>query len=143
MIITLRATIFCSRLALAALLLVPLIAPAEDMYVNAQVPWHATVLDAQGKLLAWYQPQKNLGYDHVIRLGWDFIEHKVPLDDRHGTGLKIYLINSVYDGSTLQGTYWQHNPAMVYAAFVDSLMGWYPYSGDEEAIQAVRGMLDY
>lgn len=143
MIITLRAAIFCARLALAALLLVPLTAAAEDMYVNAQVPWHATVLDAQGKLLAWYQPQKNLGYDHVIRLGWDFIEHKVPVDDRHDTGLKIYLINSVYDGSTLQGTYWQHNPAMVYASFVDSLMGWYPYSGDEEAIQAVQGMLDY
>ena len=51
---------------------------AEDVYVNAQVPWHPVVLDAQGKLLAWYQPDKNLGYDQVIRLGWDFIEHKVP-----------------------------------------------------------------
>ena len=34
----------------------------------------------RGKLLAWYQPEKHLGYNHVIRLGWDFIEHKVPLD---------------------------------------------------------------
>jgi hypothetical protein len=141
--IPLRAAILCARCALAALLLVPPSAPAESVYINAQVPWHDAVLDAQGKLLAWYQPQKNLGYDHVIRIGWDFIEHKVPLDDQHGTGVKIYLINSVYDGKTLQGTYWQHNPAMVYASFVDSLMGWYPYSGDEEAIQAVRGMLDY
>src|SRR5579863_1399483 len=78
---------------------------AQDTYVNAQVPWHSVVLDAQGKLLAWYQPQDNLGYDQVIRLGWDFIEHKVPLDSAHGTGLPIYLINSVYDGKTLQGTY--------------------------------------
>jgi hypothetical protein len=39
--------------------------------------------------------------------------------------------------------YWQHNPAMVYAAFVDSLVGWYAYSADAEAIQAVREMLDY
>jgi hypothetical protein len=116
---------------------------AEDVYVNAQVAWHPAVLDAQGRLLAWYQPEKNLGYDQVLRLGWDFIEHKVPRDTRHGTGLKIYLINSVYDGKTLQGANWQHNPAMVFASFVDSLMGWFPYSGDQEAVQAVREMLDH
>ena len=116
---------------------------AQGVYVNAQVPWHDAVLDAQGKLLAWYQPEKNLGYDHVIRLGWDFIEHKVPKDSRHGTGLPIYLINSVYDADTRQGVYWQHNPAMVYATFVDSLVGWYPYSADSQAIEVVRGMLDY
>jgi hypothetical protein len=118
-------------------------AAQEEVYVNAQLPWHRVVLDAQGKLLAWYRPERNLGYDHVLRLGWDFIEHKVPTDTRGGTGRRIYLINSVYDGSTLQGIYWQHNPAMVYAAFVDSLIGWYGYSGDESAVQAVRGMLDY
>jgi hypothetical protein len=116
---------------------------AEDVYVNAQVPWHPAVLDAQGRLLAWYQPDKNLGYDKVLHLGWDFIEHKVPRDTRHGTGLKIYLINSVFDGKTLQGANWQHNPAMVFASFVDSLVGWYPYSGDQEAVAAVREMLDH
>jgi hypothetical protein len=121
----------------------PLTVLAEDVYVNAQVPWHPVVLDAQGKLLAWYQPDKNLGYDHVLRLGWDFIEHRVPVDTRHHTGLKIYLINSVFDGKTLQGLNWQHNPAMVFASFVDSLVGWYPYSGDEESVKVVREMLDH
>ena len=112
-------------------------------FVNAQLPFHAPVLDSQGKLLAWFEPEQNRGYDEVLRLGWDFIEHKVPVDTRHKTGLKIYLINSVYDGETLQGAYWQHNPAMVYAAFVDGLEGWYPYSGDEEARRVVGDMLDY
>jgi hypothetical protein len=112
-------------------------------FVNAQVALHKPMLDGGDKLLAWYEPGKNLGYDKVLRLGWDFIEHKVPVDTRHGTGLKIYLINSVMDDKTLQGEYWQHNPAMVYAGFVDGLVGWYPYSGDKEAIGAVRGMLDY
>jgi len=112
-------------------------------YVNAQLPWHTAVLDGQGRLLAWYEPDKNLGYDHVLRLGWDFIEHKVPTDSRHKTGLKIYLINSVFDDNTLQGSNWQHNPAMVFGSFVDSVAAWYPYSGDEEAIRAVREMLDY
>ncbi|HXP08937.1 MAG TPA: hypothetical protein VN828_10600 [Acidobacteriaceae bacterium] len=125
------------------LLLVPSLKAQAPVYVNAQVAFHPAVLDGHGNLLAWYQPEKNLGYDHVLRLGWNFIEHKVPVDTRHHTGLKIYLINSVMDGDTLQGEYWQHNPAMVYAAFVDGVVGWYPYSGDDEAITAVGGMLDY
>ena len=91
----LRSLIVLSCLSLKATLGV------EDVYVNAQVPWHAAVLDTQGKLLAWYQPGKNLGYDKVLHLGWDFIEHKVPRDTRHGTGLKIYLINSVFSGHPL------------------------------------------
>ena len=111
--------------------------------VNAQLPWHEPVVDSQGRLLAWYEPHKNQGYDKVLRLGWDFIEHKVPNDTRTHTGLKIYLINSVFDDQTLQGNNWQHNPAMVYGSFVDSLMSWYPYSGDEEAVRVVQGMLDY
>ena len=49
----------------------------------------------------------------------------------------------MYDPQTLQGSNWQHNPAMVFASFVDSLLGWYPYSGDQESIQAVREMLDH
>jgi len=121
----------------------PAACAAEDLFVNAQVAWHPAVLDAQGRLLAWYQPEKNLGYDKVLHLAWDFIEHKVPNDTRHGTGLKIYLINSVFDGKTLQGANWQHNPAMVFASFVDSLVGWYPYSADREAVECVRTMLDH
>ena len=137
-----------ARLMATATLSAMLVAFSSDAlraadYVNAQLPWHPVVLDAQGRLLAWHEPDKNLGYDQVLRLGWDFIEHKVPADTRHKTGLKIYLINSVFDDDTLQGSNWQHNPAMVFGSFVDSLAAWYPYSGDEEAIPAVREMLDY
>jgi hypothetical protein len=110
-------------------------------FVNAQLPWHQAVLDSQGKLLAWYHPKENLGYDKVLHLGWDFMEHKVPDDPK--TGLKVYLINSVFDGKTLLGINWQHNPAMVYGSMVDSLVAWYPYSGDEQAEGVVRRMLDY
>ena len=127
----------------SALLLLMASTTKAQNYVNAQLPWHDRVLDSGGKLLAWYHPEKNLGYDKVLHLGWDFIEHKVPVDRRTGTGLKIYLINAVFDGKTLQGTNWQHNPAMVFGSFVDSLVAWYPYSGDQEALQAVREMLDH
>jgi hypothetical protein len=53
------------------------------------------------------------------------------------------LINSVFSGKTLLGTNWNHNPAMVYGSMVDSLVVWYPYSGDEQAKAVVRRMLDY
>ena len=131
------------RIGFVATLLLPVPLIKAQNYVNAQLPWHDSVLDSQGKLLAWFHPDKNLGYDKVLHLGWDFIEHKVPNDKRSGTGLKIYLINAVFDDKTLQGTNWQHDPAMVFGSFVDSLVGWYPYSGDEEAIGTVRGMLDH
>ena len=78
-----------------------------------------------------------------MHLGWDYLKHKIPTDTTHGTSVKIYLINSVFDPNTQQGTYWQHNPASTYGQFVDSVVAWYPYSGDREAINLVRTMLDY
>lgn len=138
-----RRRLTCFLAAASALVILAGTGLEGQDYVNAQLPWHAPVLDARGRLLAWYEPDKNRGYDKVLRLGWDFIEHKVPSDARTGTGLKIYLINSVFDDQTLQGRNWQHNPAMVFGSFVDSLAGWYPYSGDEEAIRTVRAMLDH
>jgi hypothetical protein len=119
----------------------PALVCGQKNYVNSELPWHEAVLDSHGKLLAWYHPEKNLGYDKVLHLAWDFIEHKVPNDPK--SGLKVYLVNAVFDAKTLQGTNWQGNPASTFAQFVDSLVAWYPYSGDEEAIGVVRGMLDH
>ncbi len=114
---------------------------AQKNLVNSELPWHDAVVDAQGELLAWYIPEKNLGYDKVLHLAWDFMEHKVPDDSK--SGLKIYLVNAVYDAKTFQGTNWQGNPASTFGQFVDSLVAWYPYSGDTEAIAVVRSMLDH
>jgi pimeloyl-ACP methyl ester carboxylesterase len=105
------------------------------------LPWHRAVRDGKGDLLPWYRPQAGLGYDHVLRLGWRFIERHVPRDPR--TGAKVYLNYAVFDGQTLRGAYWQHNPAFLNATFVDSLVSWYPYSGDRRAVRTVREMLDY
>ena len=116
-------------------------AGAERNYVNSELPWHDAVLDSQGKLLAWYHPEQNLGYDKVMHLGWDYLEHKVPNDPK--TGLKVYLVNAVFDAKTSLGTNWQGNPASTFGQFVDSVVAWYPYSGDEEAIAVVKSMLDH
>ena len=114
-------------------------APAR--LVHPLLPWHAAVKDGSGRLLAWYRPSAGLGYDRVLRLGWNFIERRVPVDPR--TRARVYANYAVFDGTTLRGIYWQHNPAFLNASFVDSLVAWYPYSGDRRAIAAVRGVLDY
>lgn len=116
---------------------------ARAQYVNAQLPWHAPVVDAEGRLLAWYHPEGNLGYDHVLRLAWNLLEH-MPNDPR--TGLPAYLNYAVFNGETLQGSLRgsaQNNPASMFGQFVDSVVGWYPYSGDRAAVNLVRSMLDY
>jgi hypothetical protein len=137
--------IACSTFVLFVSLVKPLSGQtqgtAQDYYVNANMQWHHAVLDSSGRLLAWFYPEKNLGYDQFVRLDWDFLEHKVPLDPH--TGLKVYFTAAVFDGKTLQGSYWQHNPASTFSHLVDALVGWYPYSGDEAAIEVLRGMLDY
>jgi hypothetical protein len=100
---------------------------------------HRVVLDGQGKLLSWVTPQQH-AYDRVVKLAWDFIEHKVPAESN---GLKVYLVYSTFDPATLRGTDWPHNPAGLYAMFVDSALAYHAYSGDTVALERVREMLDY
>ena len=111
-------------IAVGSLIAVRLFAQ-EDFYLNADMPWHKAVLDSQGRILAWYHPEKNLGYDEFMRLDWDFLEHKVPIEQK--AGVKVYLVAPTYDSVTLQGLSWQHNPAGTYAHLMDMLVGWYPY----------------
>ena len=47
----------------------------QQYYLNADMPWHKAVLDSQGRVLAWYHPEKNLGYDKFVRSDWGFPEH--------------------------------------------------------------------
>ncbi|HXC36684.1 MAG TPA: hypothetical protein VNV43_12465 [Candidatus Acidoferrales bacterium] len=126
---------------LISLLGFPIVGAPAAEYVNSELPWHPLTVDSQDHLLAWYQPEQNLGYDKVLHLAWDFLETKVPDDPK--THLKIYLINAVYDAKTLQGVNWQGNPASTFAQFVDSVVAWYPYSGDDKAVAVVRSMLDH
>lgn len=98
------------------------------------LPWHPAVRDGHGRLLAWYRPNAGLGYDHILRLGWNFVEKR---------SRNLSLRYAVFDGASLRGIYWQHNPAFLNAAFVDSAVAWYAYSGDRRALATVRAMLDY
>ncbi|MGZ4988285.1 MAG: hypothetical protein ACXWBP_09595 [Limisphaerales bacterium] len=134
-------TLFATVLLIALCFYGRVSSRATGTYVNSELPWHDVVVDGNNRLLAWYQPQKNLGYDRVLHLGWDFLEHKIPNDVQ--SGLKVYLVNAVFDAKTMQGVNWQGNPASTFGQFVDSLVAWYPYSGDEESIELVRSMLNH
>jgi len=51
-------------------------------YVNSQLPFHSVTIDSTGKLIPWYEPEKNLGFDEVMRLGWDYMEHQIKTDPK-------------------------------------------------------------
>jgi len=106
---------------------------------KSRLSGHPVVLDAHGKLLSWVVPRER-AYDRVVRLGWDFILSKAPVESN---GLKSYLTHATFDPATLHGTDWPHDPAGLFAMFVDCAVGYYTYSGNAVVIDRVREMLDY
>src|SRR3979409_456379 len=98
-----------AAMAVAIALCVP--NSADPEFLNPKLRDRPAARDADGRILAWYRPEEQRGYDHVVPPAWDCVERKAPRDRRWGTGLPVYLVSSVYDGGTLQGSYWQHNPA--------------------------------
>ena len=141
---TRRIAVLAATLASATLVVDSETGPASFAApVNDRLTRHRARLDGRGRLLAWHRAPPGHGYDRVLRAGWRFLERRVPADRRWGTGLPVYLVDSVYEPRMLQGAYWQHNPASLYGQFVDAVVAWYPYSGDRQAVDLVRGMLDY
>ncbi len=100
---------------------------------------HRVVLDATAKLISWAQPQET-AYDRVMRLGWDFLLHTVPVESN---GLKTYFTYCCIDPQKLRGSAWPHNPAGLYAMLADSAVAYYAYSGDRAVLELVQGLLDY
>jgi hypothetical protein len=108
----------------------------------AQVPTfnlHRVILDDSGKLLPWAEPQSE-AYDRVMRLGWEFLLNKVPVE---ANGLKTFYGYCCLDPVAMHGTKWPHNPAGLNAMLADSATAWYAYSGDRRVVDLVRGLLDY
>ena len=121
---------------LASLLVVlSLLTPLQADVFNA----HAVVVDEQGKLLSWVQPQDQ-AYDHVVRLAWNFLLDKVQVEPN---GLKSYYTYCCINVHTMRGTGWPHNPAGLFAMLADSASAYYAYSGDRRVVNLVKGLLDY
>jgi hypothetical protein len=100
---------------------------------------HDVVLDANGRLLSWVQPQ-NAAYATVARLAWDRLLTGFPIE---ANGLPTWLSYCCFDRDTLHGTEWPHNPACVWAGLADGAAAYYAYSGDRRVIDFMRRVLDY
>ena len=100
---------------------------------------HRVVLDSQGKLLSWVEPQGK-AYDRVMRLAWDFLLHTAPVESN---GLKAFYTYCCLDPVKLRGTAWPHNPAGLYAMLADSAAAYYAYSGDRAVVELVQSLLDH
>ena len=59
---------------------------------------HPVKLDSQGKLISWVQPQEQ-AYDRVMRLAWDFLLHKVLVEEN---GLKTYYTSCCIHPPSMQ-----------------------------------------
>jgi hypothetical protein len=114
---------------------------------------HKVIKDKSGKILPWYKPEvPGAAYAHVCKLASEFIKSGTPIEPT--TGLPLYMVTCCFEGPHIKsqeafdagktGENWMHNPAMVYAGMVHSLvMGYRVYSGDESYTKIVKDMLDY
>ncbi len=108
--------------------------PAADTSFNN----HQVVLDGSGKLLSWLS--SSYPYDQVVKLTWNYVQNTVP---NTSAGIKHYLSYCCFYEPAGGQPNWYHNPAGLYAAFVDSLLSSYPYTGNASLITTVQVMLDY
>lgn len=98
------------------------------IYING----NQVILDNQERLLPW------ASYDRVVWLAMDFIR-RCPVDPR--TGLPWYLAYSCFWTDPLRPTDWPDNPAGKFAMAAETLVRYYPYSGEDWCIDIVRTML--
>ena len=97
------------------------------------------VVDKGGELLSWVEPQDQ-AYATVARLAWERLLTGFPVESN---GLPTWLAYCCFDGETLRGTAWPHNPASTYAGLVQGAATWRAFSGDERVIAFVRRILDH
>lgn len=115
---------------------------------NDSILTHKVNRDKNGALLSWYKPEvAGAGYGQVMKLASEFMVNTCPKDEK--TGLPFYLVTCCFNKPNLKGNKyvaenWPHNPACVYAGSVQSLaINYYQYTGDNQYIEIVRGMLDH
>jgi hypothetical protein len=96
-------------------------------------------LDAGGKLLSWVE-KKDQAYPEVVRLAFERLLTGFPVEDN---GQPTWLTYCCFDGQSLRGGSWPHNPASFYAGLTQGAALYYAYSGDRRVIELVRRVLDY
>ena len=114
-------------------------AAAQSPSAGAALGDHPVILDADGKLASWVQPQER-AYGEIVRLAWNQLLTGFPNEDN---GLPTWLGYCCFDGRTLRGTAWPHNPASVFAGLAEGAARYYAYSGDRRVVDFMRRVLDH
>jgi hypothetical protein len=106
---------------------------------GARLAGHPLRLDRDKRLLSWVEPQA-AAYGTVVRLAWDRLLTGFPVE---ANGLPTWLSYCCFDGTTLSGGGWPHNPASFYAGLTQGAADYYAYSGDRRVVDFVRRALDH
>jgi hypothetical protein len=116
---------------------------------------HPVVVDSAGTLTTWL-PQTGW-FDQVITRAWRFLAQvpaavqAAPFNSANlllgadGQPHPTFYFYSffVVDSDPFQPAPYKHNPAGLYSMIIDSALAYYPYSGDEQAIDLAAKLLDY
>ena len=104
--------------------------PAE----RATLAGHDVVLDREGRLLSWAEPQET-AYGTIARLAWEQLLTGFPVEEN---GFLTWLTYCCFDGETRRGGAWPHNPASFYAGLAQGAAA---YHAALESVPAVSVLL--
>lgn len=100
-----------------------------------KIGYHEPRTDSQGNLIPWYGNGPSQGYDHVIRLVWDFWRNMKPCSN----GVAYYLQHQVWKP--------EEDPRGLGGDQISmALSSWtllYNYTGDPKLTENMRYMADY
>jgi len=104
-----------------------------------QLAGHPVVLDREGRLLSWAEPQAS-AYDKVLTVAWERLLTGFPVEEN---GLPTWMAYCCFDGETLRGGAWPHNPASFHAGLALGAASYHAYSGDRRVVDLVKRLLDH
>jgi hypothetical protein len=130
-------------------------AAVDSDNTSAALNGHPVALDSTGTLITWL-PQTGW-FDQVITRAWRFLAHVPPAVQAAPFNSAILVLGGdgqphptfyfysffVVDADPFQPAPYKHNPAGLYSMIIDSALAYYPYSGDEQAIDLATKVLDY
>ncbi len=105
----------------------------------ATLAGHPVVLDRGGRLLSWAEPQ-GAPYPAVVRLAWEQLLTGFAAEEN---GLPTWLTYCCFDGKTLRGTSWPHNPASFYAGLAQGARPTTRTRATDRVIDLLRRALDH
>jgi hypothetical protein len=106
---------------------------------NETLAGHPVVIDSQGKLLSWVDARE-AAYPQVARLAFERLLTGFPVEDN---GQPTWLSYCCFDGQSLRGGRWPHNPASFYAGLTQGAALYHAYTGDRRVIDLAKRVLDH